>query len=49
MAHLDPSAPAFSHSVGHGSAGRVDHGHEADEAQVLSGEVHFFGVESKAL
>uniref|UniRef100_A0A671YXN5 Uncharacterized protein n=1 Tax=Sparus aurata TaxID=8175 RepID=A0A671YXN5_SPAAU len=46
--YLDSGAPAFADSVGHGSTRRVDHGHEADEAQVLSGEVHLLSVESKA-
>ena len=46
--YLDSSAPAFADSVGHGSTRRVDHGHEANEAQVLGGEVHLFSVESKA-
>lgn len=48
VTYFDSSAPAFAHSVGHGSTRRVDHGHEANEAQVLSGEVHLLGVKSKA-
>uniref|UniRef100_A0A3B4B346 Uncharacterized protein n=1 Tax=Periophthalmus magnuspinnatus TaxID=409849 RepID=A0A3B4B346_9GOBI len=48
-AYLDPGTPALAHSVGHSGSGRVDHGHEADEAQVLRGEVHLICVESKAL
>uniref|UniRef100_A0A4W6F1E6 Uncharacterized protein n=1 Tax=Lates calcarifer TaxID=8187 RepID=A0A4W6F1E6_LATCA len=48
-AHLDSSAPAFADSIGHSSTRRVNHGHEANEAQLLSGEVHFISVKSKAL
>ena len=48
-AYFDSSAPAFADGVGHSSTRRVDHGHEADEAQVLSGEVHLLRVESKVL
>uniref|UniRef100_A0A3Q3FI39 Uncharacterized protein n=1 Tax=Labrus bergylta TaxID=56723 RepID=A0A3Q3FI39_9LABR len=32
-----------------GGTRRVNHGHEADEAEVLRGEVHLISVESKAL
>lgn len=46
-AYLDSSASAFTDGVGYGGTRRVDHGHEADEAQVLSGEVHLVCVESK--
>uniref|UniRef100_A0A3Q1F1E5 Uncharacterized protein n=1 Tax=Acanthochromis polyacanthus TaxID=80966 RepID=A0A3Q1F1E5_9TELE len=49
VTNLDSSTPAFAHSIGHGSTRRVNHGHEADEAKVLSGEVHLICVESKAL
>uniref|UniRef100_A0A3B4VNP8 Uncharacterized protein n=1 Tax=Seriola dumerili TaxID=41447 RepID=A0A3B4VNP8_SERDU len=48
-AHLDSSAPAFADSIGHGGTRGVNHGHEANEAQVLSGEVHLVSVKSKAL
>uniref|UniRef100_A0A8C4EKQ7 Uncharacterized protein n=1 Tax=Dicentrarchus labrax TaxID=13489 RepID=A0A8C4EKQ7_DICLA len=41
--------PAFAHSIGHSSTRRVNHGHEANEAKVLSGEVHLLSVKSKAL
>uniref|UniRef100_A0A3Q0QVL0 Uncharacterized protein n=1 Tax=Amphilophus citrinellus TaxID=61819 RepID=A0A3Q0QVL0_AMPCI len=47
--YLDSCTPAFTHSIGHSSTRRVDHSHEADEAQVLSGEVHLISVKSKAL
>uniref|UniRef100_A0A3P8T804 Uncharacterized protein n=1 Tax=Amphiprion percula TaxID=161767 RepID=A0A3P8T804_AMPPE len=49
VTNLDSSTPAFAHSIGHSSTRRVNHGHEADETKVLSGEVHLIGVESKAL
>uniref|UniRef100_A0A3Q0QYF4 Uncharacterized protein n=1 Tax=Amphilophus citrinellus TaxID=61819 RepID=A0A3Q0QYF4_AMPCI len=47
--YLDSCTPAFTNSVGHSCTRRVDHSHEADEAQVLSGEVHIVSVKSKAL
>lgn len=47
--HLDSSAPAFADGIGHSRTRRVDHGHEANEAEVLSGEVHLVGVKSKAI
>uniref|UniRef100_A0A3P8UEC3 Uncharacterized protein n=1 Tax=Cynoglossus semilaevis TaxID=244447 RepID=A0A3P8UEC3_CYNSE len=43
-----PSAPAFSDSIRHSSTRRVNHGHEADETQVVGGEVHFISVKGKA-
>uniref|UniRef100_A0A3Q2CXH8 Uncharacterized protein n=1 Tax=Cyprinodon variegatus TaxID=28743 RepID=A0A3Q2CXH8_CYPVA len=46
LTDLDSCAPTFTHGVG---TRRIDHGHEADEAKVLSGEVHFFSVKGKAL
>uniref|UniRef100_A0A3Q1GX15 Uncharacterized protein n=1 Tax=Acanthochromis polyacanthus TaxID=80966 RepID=A0A3Q1GX15_9TELE len=49
VTNLYSSAPAFAHSIGHGSTRRVNHGHEANEAKVFSGEVHLVSVESKAL
>uniref|UniRef100_A0A4W6F2K3 Uncharacterized protein n=1 Tax=Lates calcarifer TaxID=8187 RepID=A0A4W6F2K3_LATCA len=49
VSHLDSSAPAFADSIGHSSTRRVNHGHEANEAQLLSGEVHLLSVKSKAL
>ena len=47
--HLDPSTPAFPHSIGHGGTRRVNHGHESHEAQVFRGEVNLFGVKLEAL
>uniref|UniRef100_A0A3P9PW66 Uncharacterized protein n=1 Tax=Poecilia reticulata TaxID=8081 RepID=A0A3P9PW66_POERE len=47
--HLDSCTPAFAHSVWHSGTWWVNHGHEADEAQVLSREVHFFSIKSKAI
>lgn len=49
VTYLDSSTPAFADSIGHSSTRRVDHGHEANEAQFLSGEVHLLSVKSKAL
>uniref|UniRef100_A0A3Q3QRJ4 Uncharacterized protein n=1 Tax=Monopterus albus TaxID=43700 RepID=A0A3Q3QRJ4_MONAL len=34
--------------IRHSSTRRVDHGHEANEAKFLSGEVHLISVKSKA-
>uniref|UniRef100_A0A3P9JTC3 Uncharacterized protein n=1 Tax=Oryzias latipes TaxID=8090 RepID=A0A3P9JTC3_ORYLA len=45
--HLNSSAPAFAHSVGHSGTRRVNHGHEANKAQILRGEVHLVCVKSK--
>uniref|UniRef100_A0A669D9C4 Uncharacterized protein n=2 Tax=Oreochromis TaxID=8139 RepID=A0A669D9C4_ORENI len=49
FAYLDSSTPAFTNSIRHSSTRRVNHGHESDEAQVLSGEVHFISIKSKSL
>uniref|UniRef100_A0A3Q2W2V6 Uncharacterized protein n=1 Tax=Haplochromis burtoni TaxID=8153 RepID=A0A3Q2W2V6_HAPBU len=49
LSYLDSSTPAFTNSIRHSSTRRVNHGHESDEAQVLSGEVHFISIKSKSL
>uniref|UniRef100_A0A3Q4MH64 Uncharacterized protein n=1 Tax=Neolamprologus brichardi TaxID=32507 RepID=A0A3Q4MH64_NEOBR len=48
LSYLDSSTPAFTNSIGHSSTRRVNHGHEANKAQVLSGEVHIISIKSKA-
>uniref|UniRef100_A0A3Q3JTE3 Uncharacterized protein n=1 Tax=Monopterus albus TaxID=43700 RepID=A0A3Q3JTE3_MONAL len=48
FSYLDSSTSAFTNSIRHSSTRRVDHGHEANEAKFLSGEVHLFSVKSKA-
>uniref|UniRef100_A0A4W3HZH9 Uncharacterized protein n=1 Tax=Callorhinchus milii TaxID=7868 RepID=A0A4W3HZH9_CALMI len=47
--YLDASAPALADSVRYGSAGRVNHGHEPNEAQVFSGEIDLFCIKLKTL
>ena len=46
--NLDTSRTALGDGVGDGSAGRVNHGHEADKAEALNGEVAVIGVEGIA-
>jgi len=46
--NLDTRRPAFDHGVRDGRAGRVDHGHEADEPQTGCGEVHHVSIKTEA-
>uniref|UniRef100_A0A8B9JHA2 Uncharacterized protein n=1 Tax=Astyanax mexicanus TaxID=7994 RepID=A0A8B9JHA2_ASTMX len=39
---------AFGYSIWYSSTRRINHRHQANEAQVLSGEVHIFCIECKA-
>merc|ERR1719323_2675823 len=45
---LDSSRPALGHGVRHSSPGRIDHGHQADEAEAVEGEVLLVRVEGVA-
>uniref|UniRef100_A0AAY5L4Y5 Uncharacterized protein n=1 Tax=Esox lucius TaxID=8010 RepID=A0AAY5L4Y5_ESOLU len=40
---------ALVHSVWHSSSGRVNHGNEANKAQILCRKVNFFAVKGKAV
>lgn len=47
--HLDAGAAALAHRIRDGRPWRVNHGHEAHEAEVVGGEVDVITVEGKAL
>uniref|UniRef100_A0A671RID4 Uncharacterized protein n=1 Tax=Sinocyclocheilus anshuiensis TaxID=1608454 RepID=A0A671RID4_9TELE len=49
MAYLDSSAPTFAHGIWYSSTRRIDHGHKANEAQVLSGKVHLICIKLEVL
>lgn len=46
--YLDARTAALAHGVRHGSPGRVDHGHEPHEAELLRGEVQLVRVKLEA-
>lgn len=43
--YLDASRATFTHCVGHSGTGRIDHGDEAQEAELFGGEVCVVTVE----
>uniref|UniRef100_A0A4W4F2Y6 Uncharacterized protein n=1 Tax=Electrophorus electricus TaxID=8005 RepID=A0A4W4F2Y6_ELEEL len=47
--NLDSSTPALSNGIWHSCPRRINHRHEANKAQVLSGKVHLLNIKSKAL
>ncbi|KAL7845920.1 hypothetical protein AOLI_G00241120 [Acnodon oligacanthus] len=47
--YLDSSTPALAHCIRYGSTRRVNHCHESNKAQVLSGKVQLFSIKCKAL
>lgn len=46
--YLDASRAAFTHSVGHSSTWRINHGDEAQKAELLRGEVCLVAVEGES-
>uniref|UniRef100_A0AAY4A516 Uncharacterized protein n=1 Tax=Denticeps clupeoides TaxID=299321 RepID=A0AAY4A516_9TELE len=49
MWHLDSSASALAHGIWHGGTWWVNHGHEANKAELLGGEIDFFSVKLKTI
>uniref|UniRef100_A0AAR2J9I1 Uncharacterized protein n=1 Tax=Pygocentrus nattereri TaxID=42514 RepID=A0AAR2J9I1_PYGNA len=47
--YLDSSTSALAHCIRYGSTRRVNHCHESNKAQVLSGKVQLFSIKCKAL
>uniref|UniRef100_A0AAY4A502 Uncharacterized protein n=1 Tax=Denticeps clupeoides TaxID=299321 RepID=A0AAY4A502_9TELE len=45
----EESASALAHGIWHGGTRWVNHGHEADEAELLGGKIDFFGVKLKTI
>uniref|UniRef100_A0A8C2HE18 Uncharacterized protein n=1 Tax=Cyprinus carpio TaxID=7962 RepID=A0A8C2HE18_CYPCA len=49
MVYLDSSTPTFAHGIWYSGTRRIDHGHKANEAQVLSGKVHLLCIKLEVL
>ena len=47
--YFDSSTPALAHCIRYGSTRRVNHCHESNKAQVLSGKIQLFSIKCKAL
>lgn len=46
--YLDTSRATFPHRVRHSGTRRINHGDEAQEAELLDGEVHVVAVEGES-